>query len=222
MKNIDSLGYVFTDLHLLQQALTHSSFVYENDSSMIDSNERLEFLGDAVLELLTSDFLYVNYPKLSEGELSKARANMVCEPSLAEHARKLDLGKYIILGRGEAAGGGTNKDSILADAMEAVIGAIYLDGGLEVARKFVNSLYTETGLNFQPIADPKSTLQEEIQKSSRDPIVYTVIDEKGPAHQKEFTVTVAHDGKILGKGIGKSKKDAERQAAEIALKSYGK
>ena len=210
------LGYVFTNLDLLRQALTHSSFVYENNLGPGASNERLEFLGDAVLELLASDFLYNHCPMLTEGQLSKVRAGLVCETSLASFARRLDLGAYLRLGRGEAAGGGAGKGSILSDALEAIIGAIYLDGGLEAARTFVTDLLIQP-LGQTPIADPKSSLQEKVQKTSRDPLVYTIVEETGPAHQKKFTSTVSHKGQILGTGIGKSKKDAERQAAIEAL-----
>lgn len=233
-----ALGYVFKDKNLLVQALTHSSFVYENNLGSAASNERLEFLGDAVLELLTSELLYKLYPNLTEGELSKIRAGMVCEPALASHARILGLGRHLRLGRGETFGGGAEKDSILSDALEAVIGAIYLDGGLTSAKAFVESLYNEEGkdsengkkgkkgiekeqisfLTQSPISDPKSTLQEKIQKTSRVPLEYKVIKETGPAHQKKFTSIVAHEGQILGVGTGKSKKEAERVAAFEALK----
>jgi len=213
-------GYVFTDLRLLQQALTHSSFVYEHDLGLSACNERLEFLGDAVLGVLISEFLYKRFPELTEGELSKARANLVCEPTLAMHARNLRLGRYIRLGKGEAAGKGADKDSILSDATEAVIGAIFLDGGMEKAKDFVNSLYADMPIDVTgtPISDPKSTLQEIMQKSSRTVPIYAIISEAGPPHQREFTATVAHEGYILGKGIGKSKKDAEQEAAAMALK----
>jgi len=214
--NFPELGYVFTDLDRLRQALTHSSFVYENNLGPEASNERLEFLGDAVLELLVSDFLFNHYPRLTEGELSKVRAGIVCETSLASHGRRLGLGVYLRLGRGEAAGGGAEKDSILSDALEAVIGAVYLDGGLEAARTFVADLLVRP-LGQAPIADPKSSLQEKVQKKSRDPLVYTIVEETGPAHQKKFTSTVSHGGRVLGIGVGKSKKDAERQAAIEAL-----
>lgn len=217
MKNLESLGYVFKNLRLLQQALTHSSFVFEKGLSGNASNQRLEFLGDAVLELITSDILYENRPNLSEGELSKARANLVCEPSLAAQARKLGLGVHLILGRGEAAGGGANKDSILADALEAVIGAIYLDGGIDAAYKFVKGLHMDESVNWISISDPKSSLQEKIQKWSREPLVYEIIEEKGPAHEKEFVSTVSHEGRVLGRGAGKSKKESERGAALVAL-----
>ena len=217
-----NVGYVFTNPDLLQQALTHSSFVYEHNLGTKTSNERLEFLGDAVLELLTSDYLYNRFPELTEGELTKLRAGLVCEDSLAVHARRLEIGKYLRLGRGEAMGGGAGKGSILSDALEAVIGAIYLDGGLEGARVFVDGLLSQplnlVGKKGASLSDPKSSLQEEIQKKSRVPLVYEIIKEDGPAHQKEFTATVSHDGRILGTGAGKSKKDAEREAAEKALK----
>jgi len=214
--NFPELGYVFTNLDILHQALTHSSFVYENNLGPEACNERLEFLGDAVLELLASDFLYSHCPKLTEGELSKVRAGVVCEASLASYARRLGLGVYLRLGRGEAAGGGGEKDSILSDALEAIIGAIYLDGGLEAARVFVADLLVQP-MGQAPIADPKSSLQEKVQKASRDPLVYAIIEETGPAHQKKFTATVSHCEKVLGIGAGKSKKEAERQAAIEAL-----
>jgi len=211
------LSYVFTDLSLLRQALTHSSFVFENNLGAKASNERLEFLGDAVLELLISDFLYRRYPNRTEGELSKSRAGLVCEESLAAYARSLVLGKHLRLGRGEVSGGGADKNSILSDAFEALIGAIYLDGGLEAARSFVEGLALDQTWVDEQLLDPKSSLQEEIQKTSRIPLVYTITKEIGPAHQKEFTAAVSHEGCVLGSGIGKSKKDAECQAAKEAL-----
>jgi len=218
-----TLGYVFSDAGKLQQALTHSSFVYEHDLGAEASNERLEFLGDAVLELLTSDFLFKKYLKLSEGELSKSRARLVCEITLSNHARRLGLGSYLRLGRGETSSGGADKDSILSDALEAIIGAIYLDGGFKKAQGFVIShLLQDDVLNVvqSPILDPKSSLQEKVQKFSREPLVYEITDESGPAHQKLFTVQVTHENQVLGTGTGKSKKEAEREAAAIALKVY--
>ena len=219
------LGYVFTDLERVKQALTHSSFVYEYNLGTKASNQCLEFLGDAVLGLLVSDLLYNYYPSLSEGELSKARAKLICEPSLAMHAPRLDLGKHLLLSHAESAGGGAEKDSILSDAMEAIIGAIYLDGGLESARTFVNSLFEEDAKKTlthsagrASITDPKSRLQEKFQKASRVALVYEIIGETGPAHKKEFTATVSHKGWILGTGTGKSKKEAECIAATEALK----
>jgi len=218
-----TLGYVFSDAGKLRQALTHSSFVYENDLGAESSNERLEFLGDAVLELLASEYLFKKYIKLTEGELSKRRATLVCETTLSNHARRLGLGNYLRLGRGETTSGGADKDSILSDALEAIIGAIYLDGGIKKAQAFVVSHLLEADVSVMvqsPILDPKSTLQEKIQKFSREPLVYETTDETGPAHQKLFTVRVIHEGKILGTGSGKSKKEAEQEAAGIALKSY--
>ena len=223
MMELDLGGYVFGEPGLLRQALTHSSFVYENSRSGEISNERLEFLGDAVLELLISEMLYKRFPRLSEGKLSKARASLVCESSLSVHARRLGLGELVRLGRGETANGGTEKDSILSDVLEAIIGAMYLDGGIEEARRFVAGMFDEQ-LNIAriessgPISDPKSSLQEIIQKRSRTPLVYTIIREEGPAHLKEFTITVSHEGRTLGTGYGNKKKDAERQAAQEALK----
>lgn len=210
------LGYEFSNKSLLQQALTHSSYVYEKKLGHAACNERLEFLGDAVLELLASDLLYKRFDGLTEGELSKSRANMVCEPSLAAQARRLGLGMSLRLGRGEASCGGADKDSILSDALEAVIGAIYLDGGLEEARAFIDRFHDFEN-DYGAIDDPKSHLQEVLQKTSRSPVHYNIIEETGPAHLKEFTATVAHEGRILGVGIGKSKKDAERNAAIKAL-----
>lgn len=227
------VSYVFKNQRLLEQALTHSSFVFERKLGQNASNQRLEFLGDAVLELLVSDLLYKSYPKLSEGELSKCRANIVCEPSLAGYARRLGLGKYLRLSRGEAASGGAEKDSILCDAFEALIGAIFLDAqesakgtgidyaGLEAARKFLENLMGDNFIKSETIPDPKSDLQESLQKKSRIPVIYTLINECGPAHKKEFTVEVSHKGRILGRGTGKSKKDAESNAAIEAIKKLG-
>ena len=208
-------GYEFKNPDLLMQALTHSSFVYENNLPASASNERLEFLGDAILGMVSGSYLYNKFEKLTEGELSKTRAALVCEASLAHSARQINLGDYISLSKGEAYGGGRDKDSILSDALEAVIGAVYLDGGLEPARSFVEDLILQESQDF--IADPKSALQEEIQKKSRIPIVYNIIKETGPPHQREFTSQVSHEEIILGKGTGKSKKEAERKAAEEAL-----
>ena len=215
---LKKIGYSFKNPDLLKQALTHSSYVYENNLGAKASNERLEFLGDAVLELLTSELLYINYPNRSEGELSKMRANLVCEPGLAFHAREIGIGDALFLGRGEMASDGADKDSILSDALEAIIGAIYIDGGLEPARLFVENLIKNDNADVvRAISDPKSDLQEKIQKVSQVPIIYKIIEETGPAHLKKFTAAVYHDGRELGTGTGKSKKDAERMAASNAL-----
>ncbi|MCL2400382.1 MAG: ribonuclease III [Defluviitaleaceae bacterium] len=224
-KLTEILGYSFNDPTQLLQALTHRSFIYENHLSIGDSNERLEFLGDAVLELLSSDILYNRYSELSEGELSRIRACIVCEQNLASHARQIGLGDHIRLGRGEAFGGGADKDSILSDALEAVIGAMYLDGGINSAFTFVEGLFFEQSTydkvvkqtTKKIIPDPKSTLQEKVQKLSPIPLTYNIIKDEGPQHCKKFTVTVSFEGQILGTGIGKTKKEAGRNAAAKAL-----
>jgi len=211
------LDYVFSDERLLRTALTHSSYAHEN--SHRDFNERLEFLGDAVLELLISDYLYNKYPDESEGDMTRLRASLVCEPSLASLARKIGLDGEIFFGRGEELSGGRNRGSILADALEAVIGAIYLDGGLEAARAFVLGVFDDVLKNdFGYVADYKTYLQEVIQRDSREPAVYEIINESGPDHEKTFTASVSFGGQVLGVGEGRSKKDAEQKAAYHAIK----
>ena len=216
------LGYEFKRHNVLRHAVTHMSFVHEQGLDASDSNERLEFLGDAVLELCISDFLYHRYPEMSEGDLTKRRAGLVCESSLAERARSLNLGNFLLLGQGEAQEGGRNKDSILADALESILGAVYLDGGMEEVRHVILRL-------FEPIADKtakqvkdhKSTLQEFLQKNSQETAVYTIVYEEGPPHQKIFTAQASHKGKLLGTGTGGSKKIAEQAAAKMALEGLG-
>lgn len=213
-----NLGYTFGRHNLLKHAITHASFVHEQKLSPADSNERLEFLGDAVLELCISDFLYHRYPEMSEGDLTKKRAALVCETTLAKLARSLKLGGFILLGQGEASEGGREKDSILSDVMESIIGAIYLDGGIEEVRALILRLY-------EPIADKatrttkdyKTALQERLQRKSQKTAVYKIIDETGPAHKKIFTAQATHNGRILGTGTGGSKKIAEQEAARVAL-----
>jgi len=212
------LGYDFKRSALLRQAVTHSSFVHEQALGPDESNERLEFLGDAVLELCVSDFLYHRFSKLSEGELTQRRASLVCESTLADIARSLKLGSYLLLGQGEAREKGREKDSILSDALESIFGAIFLDGGLDAVRNVIMRL-------FAPIAekstkqqkDAKTSLQEYLQKNSRQTAVYKTVDEAGPAHKKQFTAEVFHKNKSLGKGTGRSKKEAEQNAAKEAL-----
>lgn len=217
-----NLGYTFSRHSLLKHAITHSSFVHEQRLDAADSNERLEFLGDAVLELCISDFLYHRYPEMDEGDLTKKRATLVCEATLATLARKLKIGEFILLGQGEAAEGGRGKNSILSDVFESILGAIFLDGGLEEVRALVLRLY-------EPIVDKalrhpkdfKSTLQEILQKKSHETAQYTIIKEEGPAHRREFTAQASHQGKILGTGTGGSKKIAEQEAAKMALETLG-
>ena len=212
------ISYRFKDMKLLIQALTHRSYANENNLKKIENNERLEFLGDAVLEIVTSDYLYRKYPTRLEGELTKFRASIVCEPTLAEFAREINLGDYLLLGKGEDSSGGRKRDSVLSDAVEALIGSIYIDGGIEPAKVFIEStllLDVETRKRF---VDSKTHLQEHIQQISDIPIEYRVISETGPDHNKSFTVHVTHDGKVIGVGEGRSKKSAEQRAAFDALK----
>lgn len=214
-----NLGYTFKRHSLLKHAITHSSFVHEQKLDPSDSNERLEFLGDAVLELCVSDFLYHRYPDMSEGDLTKKRATLVCESCLAGLARSLNIGNFLLLGQGESAEGGREKDSILSDAMESILGAVFLDGGLEEARALVLSLYKSIADNASKQAkDYKSALQEFLQKNSHETAIYTITKEDGSAHKKTFTAQATHKGKILSTGTGGSKKSAEQEAAKMALK----
>ena len=196
----ERIGYRFRDRSLLRQAMTHSSFTNEQKIRRAQNYERLEFLGDAVLELVSSEFLFRENPKMSEGELTKKRASMVCEPSLAFCARDLELGRFMLLGKGEENTGGRGRDSIVSDAMEAVIGAIYLDGGMEKAKAFIDRFVLSDLEDKQLFYDSKSTLEE-----------------SGPEHDKMFRVSVNMEGEILGTGEGKTKKAAEQQAAYRAL-----
>ena len=211
------IGYEFKDKKLLKQALTHSSYANEQKINKSGDYERLEFLGDAVLEVVSSEFLFHKYPDLPEGKLTKLRASMVCEPSLAICARDLNLGSYIMLGKGEESTGGRNRESITSDVMEAIIGAIFLDGGMEKAKahieRFVLSDLEDKALFY----DSKSTLQEVLQGELRKDFEYILNAERGPEHDKEFDVSVIVDGKVLGNGKGRTKKAAEQQAAYQAL-----
>ncbi len=214
------ISYAFSDKNLLVLALTHSSYANEIKKGSHENNERLEFLGDAVLDMAVSEYMYRHFPKMPEGELTKLRAAVVCESSLAELSRKLGIGRSMLLGKGEESTGGRNRDSILADAFEAIIGAICLDGGVEAAIQYVMRFMTDqiehTKSNFRSL-DCKTHLQEVIQKVSKIPLQYAIVDEKGPDHNKIFVAEVTHDGRILGKGSGKSKKEAEQNAANNAL-----
>ena len=217
----DTLGYRFKDNSLLSTALTHTSFAYENKDGKTFSNERLEFLGDAVLELIISSHIFNKFPDLTEGELTKLRASIVCEDSLSKVSKKLKIGENLMLGKGEEQNGGRNRPSILADAFEAILGAIYLDGGFNDAEKFILEVLKDVILQKKDsfkTNDSKTLLQEIIQKNSQEPLVYKIISEEGPAHDKVFTVEVFHKGSSLAIGGGKSKKDAEQDAATIAIK----
>ena len=214
------LKYKYNDRNHLLLAMTHSSYANENKHEHLSSNERLEFLGDAVLNIIISDFIYINHTSLSEGELTKARASIVCEPSLARCANTLELGKYLMLGRGEEYTGGRSRISILSDAFEAVIGSIYIDGGMEKAREFVLAMMEETitrSINGASFIDFKTQLQEVVQKTGEQKIQYEIVEEKGPDHNKLFVVQVRVADRVLGAGEGRSKKEAEQNAASIAL-----
>lgn len=214
------MGYVFRDRSLLETALTHSSYANEfsRRKGEIDFNERLEFLGDAVLELVTSEFIFENHRDMPEGNMSKLRASLVCEPSLAYCARELGLGNYLRLGRGEDMTGGRNRDSILSDAFEAVIGALYLDGGLEPAGGFVRNLALAKLDDARIFKDSKTYLQEITQNEFRCMPEYVLIGEEGPAHMKSFTVELRIAGKKFAVGSGTSKKGAEQEAARKAIR----
>ena len=213
----ERIGYHFSDKALLKQAITHSSYSNEQKINRLKHYERLEFLGDAVLEMVSSDFLYHANPKLQEGELTKLRASMVCEPSLAFCAKDLELGKFMLLGKGEERTGGRTRESITSDAMESVIGAIYLDGGIEPAREFINRFILSDLEDKQLYFDSKSNLQELIQGRLRKEFQYVLLEEYGPEHDKTFVVEVRMDGETIGTGSGRTKKAAEQQAAYQAL-----
>lgn len=211
------IGYTFKDFNLLKQAMTHSSYANEHRLSKFTNNERLEFLGDAVLEIITSEFLFVNYPKLHEGDLTKMRASIVCEQTLAISSKEIELGKFLLLGKGEDMTGGRERSSIVSDAMEALIGALYLDGGFEASKCFIKKYILTDIKDKQLFYDSKTILQEIIQSDYTEELIYNLIDEKGPDHDKRFIVSVTIGEKEIGKGIGKTKKAAEQEAAYDAL-----
>lgn len=213
------IGYTFHDRRLLQNALMHSSYANENRARGCTSNERLEFLGDSVLGMVTATRLYRLYPDMPEGKLSRLRAELVCEQSLHAVALELGLGSYIRLGHGEARNGGRERPSILADAVEAIIAAIYLDGGLESAQRFILD-HILTGLaegQMHHVADYKTDLQERVQRQPGQALEYTLLSESGPDHNKSFTMNVLLNGSEIGRGTGRTKKEAEQSAAKSAL-----
>ena len=212
------IGYTFKNRYLLEQALTHSSYANEKHMKKHSDNERLEFLGDAVLEIVSSEFLFINYPQKPEGELTKLRASIVCEPTLALCTKPLDLGKYLRLGRGEDHTGGRKRKSILSDALEAVIGAIYLDGGFTNAKEFVLRFIMTDIENKQLFYDSKTTLQEIVQGRYEEDVHYVLVKEEGPDHNKFFYVEALLGKRVLGQGCGHTKKAAEQQAAYCAIK----
>lgn len=213
----EKIGYKFKDTSLLKQALTHSSFSNEQKINKLKNYERLEFLGDAVLELVSSEFLFKENPKLPEGELTKLRASMVCEPALAYCAKDIDLGSYILLGKGEEATGGRQRDSITSDVMEAVIGAIFLDGGIEAAKKHILKFILSDLDNKKLFYDSKTILQEMVQKEAGEALHYELLSETGPDHDKTFSVVAKVGDKVVGSGTGRTKKAAEQNAAYQAI-----
>lgn len=217
------IGYTFHDRRLLQNALMHSSYANENRARGCTSNERLEFLGDSVLGMVTATRLYRLYPDMPEGKLSRLRAELVCEQSLHAVALELGLGSYIRLGHGEARNGGRERPSILADAVEAIIAAIYLDGGLESAQRFILD-HILTGLaegQMHHVADYKTDLQERVQRKPGQALEYTLLSESGPDHNKSFTMNVLLNSSEIGRGTGRTKKEAEQSAAKSALERMG-
>ncbi len=220
---IEKIGYRFNDPALLKTALTHSSYANEMKKGTV-CNERLEFLGDSVLSIVVSEYLFKHYKHLPEGELTKLRASLVCERMLWEFAKQIDLGNHILLGRGEDLSGGRERPSILSDAFEAVIAAIYLDGGIEPATQYILRFVQKQleGKCQTPFKDYKTILQEIIQQNREESVTYSLVDESGPDHDKRFTVEVHLNSNVIGKGTGRSKKDAEQQAAREALELMGK
>lgn len=218
----DKIGYQFKNKNLLLQALTHSSYANEGKKHG-RNNERLEFLGDSVLSVIVAKHLFLKYKDIPEGELTKLRASLVCEKALDVFAQQLGLGEYLRLGKGEEMTGGRSRPSILADAFEAVIAALYLDGGYQAAQKFVLSFIPENldVKSANQLADYKTTLQEIIQQNREEKIEYVLADEKGPDHAKVFTAEVLLNSNVIGVGEGSSKKQAEQNAAREALKLMG-
>ncbi len=211
-------GYRFQKFDWLVLAMRHSSYTNEHHIERLHCNERLEFLGDAVLELVSSEFLYTNYPEMAEGELTKLRASLVCEPTLAYDARALSLGDYLLLGKGEEATGGRQRDSIVSDAMEAVIGAIFMDGGFEAAKGFILRFVLDDVENKQLFHDSKTLLQEMVQKREQEEeVTYVILEALGPDHDKSFKAQVRIGDQPVGEGMGRTKKSAEQNAAYHAL-----
>lgn len=212
------IGYSFNDKALIIRALTHSSYANEQKINKSGDYERLEFLGDAVLELVSSEFFYHEYPQMPEGRLTKLRSSHVCEPALAFCAREFGLEQYILLGKGEERTGGRERDSIISDVCEAIIGAMYLDGGMAVAHSFIHRFILNDIENKSLFYDSKSILQETVQANGHVSLEYKLISEEGPDHDKIFTVEVYIGGKASGVGSGKTKKGAEQKAAYEAIK----
>lgn len=216
------LNYKFKNIDLLKNALVHSSYANEVRGS-VHSNERLEFLGDSVLSVIVSEHLYNKFPNMPEGELTRMRASLVCEKSLCEFSRELGIGNYLKLGKGEDKNGGRERDSILADAFEAVLAAVYLDGGMDAAKAHIMNTVLRDIKHCEDdtFKDYKTTLQEVIQRNPEESVSYILVNESGPDHNKSFTVEVRLNSNVIGKGTGKSKKQAEQMAAKQALELMG-
>lgn len=213
-----AIGYHFNDITLLQNALTHSSYANERWHDSLMSNERLEFLGDSILGMVVAEYLYHNFPNRPEGELTRMRADMVCESSLASVAEKIGLGSHLLLGKGEERFGGRERASILADAVESVIAACFIDGGMTASRAFIERfVLCDVPVTKLHNLDYKTSLQELVQQKKNQLLTYTLIGESGPDHNKHFAVEVALNGQVVGKGVGSSKKRAEQDAARAAI-----
>ena len=213
-----AIGYRFRNIQLLQNALTHSSYANERWHNSLLSNERLEFLGDSVLGMLVAEYLYKTFPNRPEGELTRMRADMVCEQTLAAAANRIGIGEHLLLGHGEEQGGGRKRNSILADAMESVIAACFLDGGIEAALRVVQQfILVEVPVKKMHNVDYKTQLQELVQQKKNQVLSYTLVGQSGPDHDKVFEVEVALNGSVVGRGTGSSKKRAEQDSARAAI-----
>ena len=214
----DAIGYRFNNLGLLQNALTHSSYANERYHNSLLSNERLEFLGDSILGMVVAEHLFRAFPDRPEGELTRMRADMVCEQSLAAVAQRINAGEHLLLGHGEEQGGGRNRPSILADAVESIIAAAFLDGGMQAAEGFISKfILCNVPVSKLKNEDFKTALQELVQQKKNQILSYALVEESGPDHDKQFRVEVSLNGKVLGIGNGRSKKRAEQDAARVAL-----
>ena len=218
----ETLGFTFRDIANLRQALIHRSYLNENPDSNLSPNERLEYLGDALLSLVVAWELFERFPEFSEGRLTKLRAALVCQESLAHLARKLDLGQYLYLGKGEEKGGGRSKPRTLASAVEAIIGAALVDQGFEAARKLVLNLLREEleHIGEKELEDPRSKLQELVQAELKLSPTYQLVETGGAEHRRQFTAQVLAGGTLLGQGQGQSKREAKREAARVALENW--
>ncbi|NLK04234.1 MAG: ribonuclease III [Clostridiales bacterium] len=215
----DKIGYYFKDPKLLIHSLTHSSYANEMRMNKEDSNERLEFLGDAVLELVTSEYVFEIHQHVSEGDLTKLRASIVCEQTLSSCAKDMNIGDFLLLGKGEDASGGRERKSILSDALEAIIGAIYLDGGFTSAKEFIHKIILSNANLEELFFDSKTILQEIVQnENNKQKIRYKLISEEGPDHNKSFTMALFVGNEQVGCGVGRTKKAAEQKAAQEAIK----